>query len=534
MVRIALAAIGAMVILTSVGVISEGISFIGEIPDEGESHRFLRLALLGFANLVFLSVLAMIAALYLWARMARSLPDLKGWHLQMPKSEFCRADATPEYHFSDYLKQEEKVFRELDAYIHHDWSGHATDAYNRYAPDSVSNPENVSEHNWNRSRILQSPNPKGGVLLLHGLSDSPYSLRALGERLHAEGYTVVWLRVPGHGTNPRALAEVTWQDWTSAVQVAVRGLRDLVPDERPLVLAGYSNGGALSLNYVLTALEDSTLPSINSILLFSPMIGVNPLARITRLYHAVGLISQNEKSKWSSIFAEIDPYKFSSWPMNANVQAWGVTREVEKKLAALEKSNRLHQLPPILAMQSVVDSTVVVPKLITVLFDRLKSEQSELFLFDVNRMDSLSNLLNLSFEVNVQSKLAREDRPFRLTLMGNKKPESDQLTIKSRVDGKWTEHAVEAMWPKGTVSLSHVAVPIPSEDPIYGAKSETGQYSLGTLSMRAEPSALMIPNSLFIRCRHNPFYHLMENHAIRWLSQQLETPTSNASGKIAP
>ena len=112
----------------------------------------------------------------------------------------------------------------------------------------------------------------------------------------------------------------------------MRGLRELVPTSRPLVLGGYSNGGALSLHYTLAALEDSALPKAEAIMLFSPMIGVNPLARITRLYHAVGLVSRNEKAKWSNVSAEIDPFKFTSWPMNGNVQAWNLTQLVERKL----------------------------------------------------------------------------------------------------------------------------------------------------------------------------------------------------------
>ncbi len=38
--------------------------------------------------------------------------------------------------------------------------------------------------NWNRSFVLPTGEPAAGVLHLHGLSDSPYSMRALGEGLH--------------------------------------------------------------------------------------------------------------------------------------------------------------------------------------------------------------------------------------------------------------------------------------------------------------------------------------------------------------
>ena len=47
--------------------------------------------------------------------------------------------------------------------------------------------------------------PRGGVLLLHGLTDSPYSLRSLGTVLVADGWRVVGLRLPGHGTAPSGL-----------------------------------------------------------------------------------------------------------------------------------------------------------------------------------------------------------------------------------------------------------------------------------------------------------------------------------------
>jgi alpha-beta hydrolase superfamily lysophospholipase len=522
--RLLKTAIGLVLLLaalTIVGLVFEWINFARETPERGWDLRVLRLALLGVANLVFAAFLAAIGALYFWARASRSLPDLQGWHLQKPESEFRFRDADDGYTLDDYREQEDRVFRQVDDYVSRSWSSQAAGRYSRFHPDSVCNPNCILDRNWNRTHVLEAAQPIGGVLLLHGLSDSPYSLRAMGQRLHAEGYTVVWLRMPGHGTNPRALAEVTWEDWTSAVKIAMKGLRDQVPAGMPLVLGGYSNGGALSLHYALSAIEDSTLPAADAIVLFSPMIGVNPLARVTRLYHTVGLVSRNEKSRWSSIYAEIDPFKYSSWPMNANVQAWTLTKAVERKLAALEKSERMPQLPPVLAMQSVVDSTVVVPKLITVLFDRLTSESSELFLFDVNRMDSLSNLLNLSFERTILPKLERADRPFRLTVMENAQPNSRQLSLRVRDNGRWTQQPVNMSWPAGFVSLSHVAVPFPPSDPVYGHSSDAVGLSLGSLSMRAEPNALMIPTSLFARCRHNPFYGFMEDRVVNWLSQNL-------------
>jgi hypothetical protein len=79
-------------------------------------------------------------------------------------------------------------------------------------------------------------------------------------------------------------------------------------------------------------------------------------------------------------------------------------------------------------------------------------------------------------------------------------------------------------WPSGIVSLSHVAVPIPPDDPIYGTADATAHIglSLGSIRMRGEPAALLISDAVFVRCRHNPFYRLMEDHVVGWLTEVIE------------
>jgi len=484
--------------------------------------RLVRWSLFVVANLVIMGVLATAAFLYGWARFARGLPALQGWHRQAPAAEFRARAARPDYTFDDYLKQEAEVFAQLDALVAGPWQAEAVGEFDRFRAGSVANPEKTLERNWNRSFVLKAAPPRGGVLLVHGLSDSPYSLRALAERLQAEGYTVVGLRVPGHGTCPRALAEVAWEDWTAAMKVAVRGVRALIPSGTPLVLAGYSNGGALSVHYATSAIEDKSLPAVNAVVLFSPMIGINPMARVSRLYHAVARLTGDEKAQWSAVDAEVDPFKYSSWPMNASVQAWALTQEVEKRLTALERSGRMRQMPPILAMQSAVDATVIVPKLITVLFDRLPpGGPSELVLFDVNRVAWLGNLVHLSIEREIRPRLQRTDLPFKLTLVVNTNPDSLAVKAQTRDGETLTERALAEAWPKDVFSLSHIAVPIPPADPVYGTAEATAKSGLplGSLSMRGEHGALMVSDSLLVRVRHNPFYPFMVDHVVSWLAE---------------
>ena len=76
---------------------------------------------------------------------------------------------------------------------------------------------------WNHSFELTRQSAIGGVLLLHGMSDSPYTMRALGETLNQQGYLVVVLRLPGHGTVPSGLRYVSWQDMVAPYGCLFRG-----------------------------------------------------------------------------------------------------------------------------------------------------------------------------------------------------------------------------------------------------------------------------------------------------------------------
>jgi carboxylesterase len=55
------------------------------------------------------------------------------------------------------------------------------------------------------------------VLLVHGFSATPWEMRSLGEYLAGAGFTVLGVRLPGHGTTPEDLADSSCQQWLQAV-----------------------------------------------------------------------------------------------------------------------------------------------------------------------------------------------------------------------------------------------------------------------------------------------------------------------------
>lgn len=83
-----------------------------------------------------------------------------------------------------------------------------------------------------------------GVLLIHGFTGSPASLRPWAEKLVADGYRVRVPRLPGHGTTWQEMNLTRWHDWFRAVEQCYL---ELAAETTTVVVGGLSMGGALAL-----------------------------------------------------------------------------------------------------------------------------------------------------------------------------------------------------------------------------------------------------------------------------------------------
>lgn len=83
-----------------------------------------------------------------------------------------------------------------------------------------------------------------GVLVLHGFTGNPSSVRPLAEALADRGFAVEMPRLPGHGTHWQALQKATWHDWVREVVAAFERLRARTDRQ---VAVGLSMGGAMAL-----------------------------------------------------------------------------------------------------------------------------------------------------------------------------------------------------------------------------------------------------------------------------------------------
>jgi alpha-beta hydrolase superfamily lysophospholipase len=447
-----------------------------------------------------------------------SRPDLDAWHLADLDEEF-RADAGIET-FADYLALEERLFAQLDELVYEETgmeTGRETaregeNPIGRYDRGSLSDPARWSP-NWNRSFELGREAPEAGVLLLHGMSDSPYSLRSLGQRLHALGAAVIGLRLPGHGTAPSGLVDVHWEDMAAAVRLAVERLHEQAPG-RPLFIVGYSNGAALAVHYALATLEDDSRPKVERLVLISPAIGVTKAAALAIWQARIGRLLGLEKLAWNSILPEYDPFKYGSFSVNAGDMVYRLTGEIQSRLDALEGTGSLDRFPPVLAFQSVVDATVSVPALVRGLFDRLPAGGHELVLFDIDRMAGIEAFLRGDPSADIAALLADSGRAFKLSLVTNERTENRSVEVHTEPPGdapsEWRELGLS--WPQDVYSLAHVALPFSGQDPVYGGAgpAKSPGIHLGDLALRGERGVLRIPASEMLRLRWNPFYPYLE------------------------
>jgi alpha-beta hydrolase superfamily lysophospholipase len=455
------------------------------------------------------TVLASAVALFLGLRVLQSerQPDLAPWHTWAPH-ELDRQDLDKS-DWQAWLTAEDELFREVDERMGRELETSERIPSNRYFNGSPVHPARFA-HDWNRSyTLMPTGTPLGAVVLLHGLSDSPYSLRHVAKIYADRGFAAVGLRLPGHGTVPAALTSARWQDWRAATRLAMREARHLAGPGKPLHIVGYSNGGALAVQYALDAVTDDSLAPPSQVVLFSPMIGLTRFARFAGLAGWPAALPRFSKSAWLEIVPEFNPFKYSSFPVNAGRQSYELTRELGEHLNALVESGAHARIPPVLAFQSSVDSTVAGDALINGLFAKLPKNGSEIVLFDVNRAAPLELLLSQSTLARIEQMVPAGAQDYRITVIGNSTGEA-RMHESSRPPGA-TQPVIRPLdveYPQAFFSLSHVALPFPPEDSLYGTNPATENYGihLGNQAMRGELGTLLSGADALVRTSCNPFF----------------------------
>lgn len=181
-----------------------------------------------------------------------------------------------------------------------------------------------------------------GVLLIHGFTGSAAHMRLIGEELHAQGFTVQGINLPGHATTMMDMTNYTWQDWLSAAKEAYLALKETC---QHVSVAGLSMGGVLTLllgeQMDPTAIAPISTPTAvqNKLL---PLAGVAQYFMKTIMWG-----DDSERAKRMDLNYH---YGYQGFPTRSSVDL--------HKLIVMARRN-LHAITcPVLVVQSHADETI--------------------------------------------------------------------------------------------------------------------------------------------------------------------------------
>lgn len=205
-----------------------------------------------------------------------------------------------------------------------------------------------------------------GVLLIHGFTGSAAHMRPLGEGLHAQGFTVMGVNLPGHAESMEAMARTGWQDWLEAAKAAMLQLQKRC---RYVSVAGLSMGGCLAL-ILAEQMHPTAVAAISA-----------PMAVQNRLLPLAGVFSPLVPTIWWRARPEGSPnplddrydYGYPGFPTRCGADLNRIIRMARQDLHAIQC--------PLLVFQSHQDGTIA-PESADVILQGAGSERKGVMWFD--------------------------------------------------------------------------------------------------------------------------------------------------------
>ena len=182
---------------------------------------------------------------------------------------------------------------------------------------------------------------KGIAILVHGLSDTAFSLRDIGHTLAEVCFKSRLVLLPGHGTRAGDLRTTRHEDW----QKTLRYLIDQAVNEtNTVMLVGFSLGGVLTLDAALQRQNE-----IDGIIGISPAYYL-PSERIAKWANVLAPVA-----RWLDKGVQDDPMRYEAMPTRGVAETWSAMTDMHK---SLDKYGPV-SIPWMLAQS--MDDAVVVP-----------------------------------------------------------------------------------------------------------------------------------------------------------------------------
>ena len=149
------------------------------------------------------------------------------------------------------------------------------------------------------------------------------------------------------------------------------------------------------------------------------------------------------------------------------------------------------------------------------LYEKLPDNGSELVLFDVNHAGELEEYIQPRHKLLLKRAMNEGSGKYAVSVLTNR-GENDPAVLELRqaagIPG-FVSRGLPYSWPEEVYSLTHVALPFPLNDEVYGLESaevDSGYPHLGRIQILGESGALILPPALLQRLRSNPFYGYIE------------------------
>jgi carboxylesterase len=191
---------------------------------------------------------------------------------------------------------------------------------------------------------------KIGCMLLHGFTGVPKEMRWLGEQLAEENYSVLGIRLFGHGTDQKDLLRVRWQDWYLSVEDGYRVLRSYCDK---VYLAGFSLGGILSL-------------------LFATKFPVDGVITYSTPLEFWRFFPKGER-EWADNSLAIGHFEYPSYPIRAAYELHLVLKEMRASISQVNV--------PVLIVHSKSDRSVQAYQA-QMIYDQLSHPEKSVFWLD--------------------------------------------------------------------------------------------------------------------------------------------------------
>jgi carboxylesterase len=203
--------------------------------------------------------------------------------------------------------------------------------------DGMTTPAPVKPH----AEPLSIDGGRIGVLLSHGFTGSPASMKPWGQDLAERGFSVRVPRLAGHGTHWRDLNRVGWDHWYAELDATLSELRATCDK---VAVCGLSMGGALALR-----LGELRPDDVDALVLVNPAIAMRSwqLRLLPALKHVIpstpGIGNDIKKPGADEVGYQRTPLR----AMHTFVRAWPT---IEADLARI--------VAPLLIFRSIDDHVV--------------------------------------------------------------------------------------------------------------------------------------------------------------------------------